>query len=77
MPAELTKVSPQQIFNFTQDYSKNATRKTNVTSQQQRAQMVQQELTLNPQTLGAWSRRISLQDQLSKSVHKRFIDIMS
>ena len=77
MPAEPVKVSPQQVFNFVQDFSKTATRKTNITSQQQRTQMIKQELTLNAQTLGAWSKRISLQDQLSKSVHRRFIDIMT
>ncbi len=77
MPAELAKVSPQQALSFTQEYTKNATRKTNIKSQQQRVQMNQQELKLNPQALGAWSRKISLQDQLSKSVHKRFIDIMT
>ena len=77
MPAEPVRVSPQQVFNFAQDFFRTATRKTNVTSQQQRAQMVKQELSLDPQRLGAWSKRISLQDQLSKSVHKRFIDIMA
>ena len=76
MPSGPVKVSPQQVFNFAQDYYKTATSKTNVTSLRQRSQMIQQELKLNPQTLGAWSKRISLEDQLSKTPHRRFIDIM-
>ncbi|NVM04629.1 MAG: hypothetical protein HWN67_20060 [Candidatus Helarchaeota archaeon] len=77
MPQQINKVPPMDVINFTFNYFKNAIRKTNVRSKRQVAQIKAEELRMNPQTLGAYSKRISVTDQFSKTHQQRFIDIMS
>ena len=77
MQLQINKVAPMDVINFTFNYFKTALRKTNVRSKQQVAQMKTEELRMNPQTLGAYSKKISISEQFSKTHQQRFIDIMS
>lgn len=71
------KVTPQAVLNFELNYFRNAVRKSNVTSRQQLRQMRSEDLRLTPQTMGAYSKRLSMNDQFSKTEQQRFIDLMA
>ena len=75
MPLSANKVPPSQVINFTLSYFFNAARKTNITSKKEIAKMRAEELRLTPQNIGDFSKRISINDQLSKSRQQSFIDI--
>ncbi len=76
MPLPAGKVPPSDVLNFTMTYFKRAVSRTNITSKKEIAQMKAQELKLNPQDVGAYARRVSMSEQISKTSQRRFIDMM-
>ena len=76
MPLPAGKVPPSDVLNFTISYFKRAANRTNITSKKEIAQMKAQELKLNPQIVGTYARRISMEEQIGKTSQRRFIDMM-
>ena len=74
---EPIKVTPSNVINFTFNYFRSAIRKTNARSRQDAQRIRSEDLRMTPQTVGSFARRISMQDQFSKTHQQRFIDMFA
>ena len=69
------KINPTRTFNVNLNYQKTAFRRTAANSIQKINQFRAEDNKVSPEDLGRLASRGSVQDQLSKSFHERFIDI--
>ena len=69
------KINLTQMFNVNQNYQRTAFRRTSIDSIQKMNQFQAENTKVSPEDLGRLSQRGNVQDQLSKTIHQRFLDI--
>ena len=69
------KINLLQMLSVNLNYQRAAFRRTSADSIQKMNQLRAEDTKVSPEDLGRLASRGSVQDQLSKSFHERFIDI--